>query len=160
MTAHLGRAPQGVLADAGTCSDAHLEALETRGIDALIPPEKVRHRAWRTTRAPRGRIPRHLSRKDRMRRKLQTQAGRRRYRRRMTSAEPVFGFLKAVHRCRQFLLRGLARVRAEWRFHCAVHHWQKILRYGTGRWRRLAPVPCGAKGESPAIVTVRRRLRG
>jgi transposase len=144
VTTHLGRAPQGVLADAGYCSDAHLEALETRGIDALIPPEKVRHRAWRSMRAPRGRIPRHLSRKDRMRRKLQTQAGRQRYRRRMTSVEPVFGILKGVHRCRQFLLRGLAQVRAEWRFHCAVHNLQKILRYGTGRWRRPAPVPCGA----------------
>jgi hypothetical protein len=42
VTTPLGRAPQGVLADAGSCSDAHLEALETRGSDAVIPPQTVR----------------------------------------------------------------------------------------------------------------------
>jgi hypothetical protein len=46
-----GRRVPEALADAGYCSDAHLEALETRGIDAVIPPEKVRHRAWRPAAA-------------------------------------------------------------------------------------------------------------
>jgi len=52
---NVARAPQGVLVDAGYPSDAHLEAAETRGIDALIPPEKVRHRVRQTVRALCGR---------------------------------------------------------------------------------------------------------
>jgi hypothetical protein len=62
----------------------------------------------------------------------------------MTSVAPVFGIVKGVQRCWQFLLRGLVQVRAEWRWHCAVHNLQKILRDGNGRWRRQGPVPCRA----------------
>lgn len=128
VRAHLGRPPAGILADAGYWSEKNLTGLAQRGIAAFIPPEKLRHRDWKTRRPPRGRLPRNLSLKDRMRRVLQTKAGRRRYRRRQISVEPVFGYLKSVLGCRQFLLRSLEKVRQEWRFHCAVANLSKILR--------------------------------
>ena len=78
--------------------------------------------------APVGRIPRALPPKARMRRYLRTQTGRRRYRRRQVWVEPVFGYLKTTQQCRQFLLRGLQKVRGDWRFHCAVANLAKILR--------------------------------
>lgn len=85
-----------------------------QGIEAFIPPDKVRHSEWRQSNPPRGRIPANLSLKDRMRRKLRTRRGRERYRLRQTSVEPVFGQIKEGRGLPQFLLRGLAANRAMW----------------------------------------------
>ena len=52
-----GRKPRGVLADAGYWSEHNLDGCAERQVPAAIPPEKVRHRAWRTATAPRSRIP-------------------------------------------------------------------------------------------------------
>ena len=50
-------------------------------------------------------------------------AGRRsRYRLRKQTVEPVFGQIKHARGFRQFLLRGLDRVRAEWAMICTVHN--------------------------------------
>jgi hypothetical protein len=78
-----------------------------------------------------------------MRRYLRTKAGLRRYRRRQWSVEPAIGYLKTVHGCHQFLLRSLAKVEPEWRFHCAVANLARILRRADrltvpGRRGRLA----------------------
>ena len=123
-----GRMPRGVLADAGYWSEHNLDGCAARQVPAAIPPEKLTHRVWRTAPSPRGRIPQHLSRKDRMRRYLRTKGGRRRYRRRQCSVEPAIGYLKTVQGCRQFLLRSLAKVEPEWRFHCAVANLARVLR--------------------------------
>ena len=53
-----------------------------------------------------------------MRRKLQTKRGRQRYALRMETVEPVFGQIKKGRGFRQFLLRSLAKVRAEWSLIC------------------------------------------
>ena len=143
VQANTGRRPRGVLADAGYWSAQNLDGCAGRQVPAAIPPEKLTHRAWRAATPPRGRIPKHLSRKDRMRRYLRTKAGRRRYRRRQCSVEPAIGYLKTVQGCRQFLLRSLAKVEPAWRFHCAVANLARILRRGhrlttPGRRGRLA----------------------
>lgn len=49
-----------------------------------------------------------------MQRRLRTQRGRRLYARRKAIVEPVFGLIKRARGFRQFLLRGLAKVHAEW----------------------------------------------
>jgi hypothetical protein len=40
--------------------------------------------------------------------------------------EPVFGQIKHARGCRQFLLRGLDKVRAEWAMICTVHNLLKL----------------------------------
>jgi len=125
-----GQAPKQVLADAGYYSDANRAALEQRGIDALIPPYKVRHTVWREARYPRGRIPRNLSAKDRMWRKVMSKRGRETYKLRHTSVEPVIGQIKWARNLLQFTVRGLAKVRSLWRFDCAVHNLLKLYRLG------------------------------
>jgi Transposase DDE domain len=40
--------------------------------------------------------------------------------------EPVFGEIKQARGFRQFLLRGLAKVKAEWAMLCAVHNLLKL----------------------------------
>jgi hypothetical protein len=60
-------------------------------------------------------------------------AGRRsRYRLRKQVVEPVFGQIKQARGFRQFLLRGLDQVRAEWAMICTVHNLLKLAQ-ATGR---------------------------
>lgn len=102
-----GRRPKESSADAGYYSDEIVDFHKQNGIEAFIPPEKIKHSEWRTQKALRGRIPKNATQKYLMRRKLRTKYGRQRYKLRQTSVEPVFGFIKEGLGFRQFLLRGL-----------------------------------------------------
>ena len=123
-----GQVIKEVSADAGYYSEENLIFLERENIEAFIPPDKVKHSEWREARAPRGRIPDNADRRYLMRRKLKTKRGRARYKLRQISVEPVFGFVKEQLNLRQFLLRGLEKVRNYWRFTCAVANFMKIYR--------------------------------
>lgn len=61
--------------------------------------------------------------------KLRTKAGRACYAQRKHIVEPVFGQIKHVRGFRQFLLRGLENVRAEWKLLCLTHNLLKIWRH-------------------------------
>ena len=67
--------------------------------------------------------------KEKMAAKLRTPAGRALYSRRKAIVEPVFGQIKGARGFRRFLLRGLAKVRGEWRLVCLTHNLLKIWRY-------------------------------
>jgi len=69
--------------------------------------------------------------KQKMRAKLDTESGRAVYAKRKTIVEPVFGQIKEVRGFRRFLLRGLAKIRGEWRLVCLTHNLLKIWRYGS-----------------------------
>jgi transposase len=66
--------------------------------------------------------------RERHARKMQTEAARAQYKKRMGIAEPTFGFVKGFWRIRQFLLRGKAKVDAEWRWICAAYNINKMLK--------------------------------
>jgi hypothetical protein len=61
-----------------------------------------------------------------MRRKLVRAARRSRYRLRKQVVEPVFGQIKQARGFRQFLLRGLQKVSAEWSLLCTAHNLLKL----------------------------------
>ena len=126
--ANVGVAPREVSADAGYYSAQAVVDLHTLGTDPFIAPEKTRH-GHRPPPAPKGRIPKALSPKDRMRRKLQTKRGRRRYALRMQTVEPVFGQIKQGRGFRQFLLRGLENVQGEWSVICTTYNLLKLFRH-------------------------------
>ncbi len=67
-----------------------------------------------------------------MQAKLKTPAGRAVYARRKAIVEPVFGQIKEARGFRRFLLRGLDKIRGEWRLVCLTHNLLKIWRYGRG----------------------------
>jgi transposase len=113
--------------DSGYYSGANTRALESRGIDAYVATERLKHHE-EIPQAPRGRIPASLSAKQRMARKLRTKKGRAAYAKRKGIIEPIFGQLKQVLGFRQFSLRGLASMRGEWRLLCAVHNLLKLWR--------------------------------
>ena len=124
-----GELPRVMSADAGYFSSNAVEELTAAGIDVYIPPDRMHH-AYKMPAAPRGRIPKGLSIVDRMRRKLRTKQGRKRYGLRKELPEPVFGQIKQVRGFRQFLLRGKEKVRGEWQFICTGHNLLKLFRAG------------------------------
>ena len=124
-----GAVPKEVSADAGYYSAKVIDELKALGVDPYVAPEQTRHGRVPPP-APRGRIPRHLSPRDRMRRKLQTRRGRQRYALRMETVEPVFGQIKQGRGFRQFLLRGLDKVNGEWSMICTGHNLLKLFRFG------------------------------
>ena len=128
VLANTGRRPEELSADAGYFSEANLKALSESGIEPFIPPEKVRHCQWREQTSPRGRIPRNAGPRYLMSRKLRTKRGRKRYRLRQTSVEPVFGHIKEAMGFRQLPLRGLDKARSTWRFQCAAFNLMKLYR--------------------------------
>ena len=106
-----GRIPDEISADTGLYSENNLNILKDYGIEAFIPPEKLTHNQWRNITPPTGRIPKNITSEELMRRKLRTKHGKERYKLRMTSIEPVFGQVKEGRGLRQFLLRGLEKVK-------------------------------------------------
>ena len=126
VKANTGELPRQMSADAGYFSSDAVKDLTTDGIDVYMQPDKMHH-AHTQPAAPRGRIPKGLSIVDRMRRKLKTKQGRKRYGLRKELPEPVFGQIKQARGFRQFLLRGKEKVRCEWRFICTGHNLLKLL---------------------------------
>ena len=126
-----GAVPKEVSAAAGYYSAKAVDGLYDLGVDPFVAPEKTRH-GWVPPPAPRGRIPKGLSARDRMRRKLRTKRERERYALRMETVEPVFGQIKHGRGFRQFLLRGLAKVNRERLLICVGHNLLKLFRFGAG----------------------------
>ena len=116
-----GQTPEGVLADSGYCSEENLKYLKKRKIEGFVATGKQKHNERREPCKP-GPLPKGASRVERMERKLQTQAGAAVYSTRKFIVEPVFGQIKQARGFRQFLLRGLEKVRGEWALLCMTHN--------------------------------------
>jgi transposase len=121
-----GQRPQAILADSGYSSDENLEHLESneqpeRKIEAYIATGKQKHGEHREP-CKRGPLPKGATRWDRMKRKLQTKAGKAIYAARKCVVEPVFGQIKQARGFRQFLLRGKRKVQGEWALVCLTHN--------------------------------------
>ena len=123
ITANTGAVPNEVSADAGYIAEANLAALETRGIDAYIAPGRQRHGKAAPSAAqpvtPETRV-------GRMAMKLREGAWGSPYHLRKVTVEPVFGQIKQARGFRQFLMRGLANVQAEWAMVCTAHNLCKL----------------------------------
>ena len=130
VTLEQAQAPEKVSADAGYWKESDIDLLEENDIEAFVAPKRLRRPQWRKMTASRGRLPKDLSRKDRMLRKLCTKRGRAEYRKRETSVEPVFGQIKEALGFRQFLLRGHRKVQGEWSLVCMANNILKLMRAG------------------------------
>jgi transposase len=132
MEEQSGQRPDDVLADSGYCSEKNLEALDSeenpqRRIDGYIATERQKHDEYKEP-CPKGPLPKGATRVDRMRRKLKTKAGKAVYAARKAIVEPVFGQIKQARGFRQFLLRGIDKVRGEWSMVCLTHNILKMYR--------------------------------
>lgn len=118
---NLGRKPAQVSADSGYLSEANLASLEARAITPYIATGRAKHPI-----ADNGRIGGPLT--QAMRRKLKRAGWRSRYRLRKLIVEPVFGQIKQARGFRQFLLRGIEKVSAEWAMICTAHNLTKLAK--------------------------------
>jgi len=128
--------PQVLLADAGYFSEDNVTACTTAGIDPLIATGRQKH-GEAPPAAPRGRIPKGLTPKQRMTRKLRTKRGTADYARRKAIVEPVFGQMKTAQNAGQLRLRGLANVQGEWNLQALCHNARK-LRLSGFHWVPIA----------------------
>ena len=128
IEANCGHRPDQVLADAGYFSEDNVVAAADRGIDALIATGRLKH-GEKPPPAPRGRIPKNATPKQRMARKLRTKPGRAGYKRRKAIIEPVFGQIDTVQGGKQVLLRGEQAAAQEWRLIVACHNVRKLFNH-------------------------------
>ena len=124
-----GQTPQKASLDAGYYSDDNVAYLESEGIDGYMATGRQKH-SEKIPPAPRGRIPKDATTKEKMARKLRTQKGRATYAKRKQIVEPVFGQIKEPRGFRRFSLRGLVNVTGEWDLICLTHNLLKLFRSG------------------------------
>jgi hypothetical protein len=136
--------PQIGLADSGYASEANFQACAASQTEWFIALQKD----WeqRKGRRPRGRIPKALSERERMARRLSTKRGRRLYRRRSVIVEPPFGQMKERQGFRRFQRRGMEAVESEAMLVATCHNLLKL-------WRskgRVQPQPSPPRGHRRA----------
>jgi Transposase DDE domain len=114
LPAELGKV-ETLLADTGYFSEANVQACVTADIDPLIAMERQPHHPPLAERfAPDPPPPGQPTPLAAMAHRLRTPEGKKLYALRKHTPEPVFGIIKSVLGFRQFLLRGLDKVRGEW----------------------------------------------
>lgn len=124
--ANTGQIPDALIADAGYCSTANLEACEEGGLNAYISTSRQQH--GQRPRPSRGKPPADLDARGRMDRKLRSKAGQAIYGLRKTIVEPVFGQIKGARGLDRFRLRGLEKVNGEWALMATTHNLLKLFR--------------------------------
>src|SRR6266852_1462167 len=122
IKANTCRRPKESSADAGYCSHKNLAELAGRGIAGYVATGRQKH----GSAAPGAGKTKPVGLVAVMARKIRRAGWRSRYRLRKQVVEPVFGQIKEARGFRQFRLRGLDKVRLEWRLVCLVHNLTKL----------------------------------
>jgi transposase len=135
--AGIEKRPRAALADAGYWSEANVTTCtRPEGPELLIATTKdwKQRKLLRERGCPRGRIPKGLSPRDRMERKLLTKRGRTLYKMRGILVEPVLGQMKEGQGFRRFMRRGLLAARSEASLVATSHNLLKLWRSGLTPW--------------------------
>jgi transposase len=110
----LGKA-ETLLGDNGYFSEANVKACEAAGIEPLLAMGRDSHHPSLSERfAGVPAAPENPTPVEAMAHRLRTPEGKKLYALRKHTPEPVFGIIKSVLGFRQFLLRGLDKVKGEW----------------------------------------------
>ncbi len=126
IEAGTGRKPREVSADVGYCSEANLAVLAACHIRAYVATGRQKH-------PDEGQDKKRGPRVETMRKRLKCAGRRSRYRLRKQIVEPVFGQIKQARGFRQFLMRGIDKVRPEWALICTVHNLRNAQATGKRR---------------------------
>lgn len=125
IRSNTGRQTKELSADTGYCSERNLAVLKRRKIRGYIAQFRQKHGA-----GPEQDRRRELSTSPlavEMRSRITRAGFRSRYRLRKQIVEPVFGQIKTAMGFGRFLLRGLAKVRAEWDLITTAHNLRKLI---------------------------------
>lgn len=129
--------PRTGLMDAGYWSEANMKACSCPEMpEVLIATTKdwKQRKLLREKGSPRGRIPKDMTPRDRMERKLLTKRGRAIYKTRGVLVEPVFGQLKGGQDFRRFMRWGLGAAQGESSLVGMTHNLLKLWRSGQAPW--------------------------
>ena len=109
--------PTTVLADTGYANGDAVAELQKRNIEVLVAIPGGKHRRAHDLRPTPPEKPQREIKAPWMKvmqTQLETETGKEQYRKRKQTVEPVFGIIKHALKFRQFLLRGIDKVRGEW----------------------------------------------
>lgn len=120
---NLGRKVGEVSGDSGFATEANIAAMAERKINAYLPPGRSRHGQDNAAGDKTFKTKPLIAA---MAEKLKRGGRRSRYRLRKQVVEPVFGQIKQARGFRQFLLRGLNNIKAEWGIICTAHNLTKL----------------------------------
>lgn len=127
--------PTTLLADAGYAGEKIVSGLKKRGIEPLVAISRGDGTRKYDFRPPPDdpRPPRNITAPWRleMQQKLQTQDAKQKYRKRKSTVEPVFGIIKSVLGFTQFYLRGIDKVKAEWKLVTLAYNCKRLARMMT-----------------------------
>ena len=117
-----------LLADTGYCSEANVQACVAADIDPLLAMGRQPHHPPLAERfAADPPPPEQPTPLEAMAHRLQTREGKQLYALRKHTPEPVFGIIKAALGFRQFLLRGLDKVRGEWNLVTMAYNLKRLF---------------------------------
>jgi transposase len=124
------------LADAGYCSEENFTKTPAGEVELLVAVQKdyKQRKAMQELPPSEEPIPDGLSPTELMERKLMTERGRKLYKIRGKTVEPVFGQIKEVLGFDRFMRRGIEACQSEWSLICAVHNLLKLWRSGKACW--------------------------
>jgi transposase len=127
-----GSKPQAASADTGYWNSQQMADPRLQGVDLYIATGKQKHGDVGAEREEPGEEEGSgsVSLREQMKQKLKSEAGREVYAKRKVIVEPVFGQIKEWRGFRRFLLRGVCKVRAEWKLICLSHNVLKLFRSG------------------------------
>ena len=127
LSATLGRV-DAILADAGYCSERNATHCESMGITPYLSMGRLRHGPNLERFALPCLLPPDADVMQRMAHRLKTKDGRKLYGQRQSTIEPTFGTIKSILSFRQFLLRRVEKVRAEWTLVCLAFNLKRMHR--------------------------------
>lgn len=106
------------------------EVEEQQKVECLIATEKgsKMREKFEGEGNPQGRMPEEMTFQEQMDRRLLRKEGRRKYKKRGQTIEPVFGQIKERMRCDRFRLRGTENVDVEWKLMAIGHNLKKLWR--------------------------------
>jgi len=132
-----------VCCDSGFYSEEAVEAVERRdeegnrkGPEVYSAVERVHHGRKvedMQKKEPMDNPSEDMSAKEKMKMKLKTEEGKRIYKKRKETVEPVFGIIKSVMGFRQFMLRGLNKVNTEWALVRTAYNFKRLYNLLNGK---------------------------
>ena len=130
--------PSTVLADTGYANGDAVADVQKNDIEVLVAIPGKNHRRVHDLRPTPPKKPQREIKAPwmkKMRTQLESEVGKKKYGKRKQTVEPVFGIIKHGMKFRQFLLRGIDKVRGEWSLVALAYNCRRLhtlVRAGAG----------------------------
>ena len=124
---HPNLKPSDMLADTGYFSEANIKLCEDQKITPYISLGKEAHNQPLEERFKKEEaLPKDPTSLEKMKHRLQTKEGKKIYAKRKSTIETTFGVIKHVIGFRQFMLRGVEKVKGEWSLVCLAYNLKRL----------------------------------